>query len=64
MILNAPMVTNDFLDDSALFDVLVELKGECFFSVFIGKYPQFIVFVITLTTRIAYLPHRLYNVHK
>jgi len=29
--------TDDFLDGTSLLDVLVQLIGECFFNIFIGK---------------------------
>jgi len=29
--------TDDFLEETSLLDVLVQLRGECFFNIFIGK---------------------------
>jgi len=42
IILNTSVVlennTEEFCEESALLNKLVELKGDCFFNVFIGKY--------------------------
>lgn len=29
---------DDFLNESSLFDTLIELHGACFFNVFVGKF--------------------------
>lgn len=46
--LNIVIIENyEFPDESALLENLMELKGDCFFNVFIGKYSTLILFVFS-----------------
>lgn len=52
IVLNDPVIIDDdkFTDESALLELLVELKGDSLFDVFIGKYSQwFTVYLFELT---------------